>query len=1086
MTETSAPASSGRGLRLWMVAAVYAVFFLTGASALMLETLWVRRFVTVFGNSSYAVGVVFAAFMGGMGLGALLFGRAADRRKDHLFTFALLEAGVVVWALLMPAIVALLIRVVPSVFQSVESLAALTVIRFVLSFVALVIPSLLMGATLPVLSRFLVDKADTVGRRVSLLYGLNTLGAGTGCFVAGFFLLETIGMSGTRNVAVAMNLFVISAVLVLRASHRAASESPAEAVPDGPAPAELIPAGPVTSSDRLVLFVAFVSGFSVMSLEVLWMRYLVFVVANTQYSFTSILGVLLAGLATGSILYRLLLARRKRQLAWLGVVEIAGGLAVLASLLFGAEVAVTGRHASFLARIVPQEGFLYPKVFSVWLVISTIFVPTAVMGMVFPAVCACYTKSVDRVGRSLGRVYAVNTLGSITGSVAPMLFMISVFGIQGGIFAVAVLMGCVGVVLLFASAGRVRILAAPVAAVAVAVLFVLFAKTAPPNLNLKAFFADDFHRGEHNEVRLYKEGRTATVMMLENMASDLKEVYIGGVLEVPTAYMGHIFFKFLGTVGPVLYDDPDEVLILCMGGGIAAGTLAQHPPVERIVCVDLVRDMLFAVEALSVENNGILNDPKFEFVHNDARNYLLMDEKKFPLILCDSTHPRSPDSWVLYTQEFYQSVRERLASDGVFVQWVPVDGLTVDEYAIILNTFQSVFPHESVWVVGGYEETGKGWATTALVATPEKLSIDVAKMKDVLSEPAVKRDLEYWDFDTPLGFLETFLCTEDRIREWGEGRPVNTDDLPYTQYTTKKYNEGRELVWSTFNELSESVWPYLTNTGTGEESSALRAGLDVHTKGRAALFDRRTEEAFAIAPDCGKLSKIRENLETSREYLWRLAPYYKGNAAELARFAAELKFLQDVQGHTGPGDRARVTAIYEMVLEADENNLQALVWVGRALAADGDLEGAAVYLAKALELSPRDGALCGELAQVFLRQGKDVQAAKALKMMLGKAGTLSNANLLAWILATSNDELARDGGEAVRLAETVARATENSDPRVLDTLAAAYAEAGDFEEAVATARRAAELAGEKKAEGLAGEIRARLELYEAGKPYRMP
>jgi len=1080
MSEAVAGQGGTRKLPTAVVGAIYALFLLSGATALIFETLWTRQFVTVFGNSSYAVSCVLAAFMGGLGLGALWFGRAADRGRDHLLVFACLEAGIIVWALLLPTFISSLARLAPAMLNVTTNLAGLTAIRFVVSFVALFVPSFLMGGTLPVLTRFSVRSAGMVGRRVSLLYGLNTLGAAAGCFASGFYLLETLGMAGTNLAAVGVNTFIMLSALGLRRSG-GAIETVADTEPASET--ERVAGTSGAGAPRVLLFAAFMSGFCVMALEVLWVRFLVFTIANNQYSFTAILVVVLTGLAVGSLLYRAFLARSANQMKWLAAIELLAGPVVIASLLTGAEVAMGDRHSSIVAGIVLSEGDTCFKAYSIWLVAATVFVPVSLLGVVFPLIAGAYAKRVDTVGRSLGRIYAVNTLGSIAGSLAPMLFMVTAFGTQKSIYLTAGLVTAVGLVVLLASGAKRRFLLSGGAAAAAAAAYAVLLELLPANLNQEVFFSDPVHEGSHNEVTFYREGRTATVMAIRDQIGDFEQVYIGRVLEVPTTYTGHIFFKVMGSLGPLLHEKPTEVLALCMGGGITAGTMTRHAEVERVICVDLVKEMAEASEELAAENNDLVADDKFEFVHQDARNFLLTSPRKYPVIVCDSTHPRSPDSWVLYTQEFYRTVRRALADDGVFVQWTPVDGLSVQEYQITMGTFQSVFPHTSAWFVAGYDETGGSWATSCLVATPDRLSIDLERMRDRLSRPAVKADLAHWDLDNVVGFLETFLCGEDRVREWTTGMPVNTDDLPYTLYRTR-YAGGQPWDGSVLNQLAESPWAYLSNAGDDEEATALKSELDRHLAGRKAFLAGRMADAFAFASGCGKLAKIRSNLAEARDYLWKLADYYDGDAERLLAVARRYLSLLAVGEPARREDFERGLSIFERVLEVDPGNAEAHGWVGPALAEIGRLDEAVGHIVKSIELSPRDSAKYGLLATVLLKLSEDRQAVMALREGLRLAPTLDLANLLAWVLATSPDEGLRDGAEAVRLAEQVNRASGYKVAAGLDTLAAAYAEVGRFAEAAEAAGKALQAARAEGLEERAAEIEKRLKLYEKGQAHR--
>jgi len=851
------------------------MFFVSGAAALILEVLWTRQFVPVFGSSTYAITTVLCAFMAGLGLGSLLFGRVADRCRDHLLLYALMEGGIALFALLVPVAVAACRTAAPALLSWVRGPLALSLVRFGFSFVILLVPCVLMGGKLPVLARFCVSHKSLIGSRIGILYGLNTAGAAVGCFAAGFYLLETWGMAITNRLAGALVFALAATALGLRRLHEKGQPArPKKAHPRRPGP----PARGICATEdqspsvrRLLLWVAFVSGFVSLSCEVLWVRCLAFVVPNTTYSFTSILGVFLLALSAGSLLYRLLLAGRAHQLLWLARIEILLGLLIVGMFLGVSELYIS-RPAGLSIRAAPSSSMAY-KMTAVGAAALTMFIPTVLMGMVLPLACGLFPRDVGSLGRGVGAVFAVNNVGCILGAAAPVVLLVPQLGIQFSLFAIGLLVSVTGLAALAVAAPPVmrwrRLVPAGAGVVAA---FVLLAWPLSGDLIPRLFLSRQLLGGAHQEVTFYREGRTATVMIVRDRLLNYREIYINGVQEVPTSYVGHSFFKLLGTLGALNHQRPDEVLVLCLGGGITAGTVLQHPEVRRVVGVDLVAEMIEACEQFSAENNKLTDSDKFEPVVEDARNYLLRVRERFPVIMSDSTHPRSPDSWVLYTREFYELVRRRLTDDGVFLQWLPVHQLSLTEWTVVLKTFQSVFPHTSVWLVAGHDENGVHWVTTLLMGTPQRLSIDVAAWRRRLSHPAVRRDLAPWSFDRPAGVLEAFLCGEDTVRRLTEHVPINTDDLPYTQYLTPLSTDLR--AEEAFPDLLESVWPFLTNTGDRPESEAMRELLDERRRAWKLYLNGHLSEAFALVPECPKMRRIQRNLRRSEAYRRELRRMY--------------------------------------------------------------------------------------------------------------------------------------------------------------------------------------------------------------------
>ncbi|MHC4593249.1 MAG: fused MFS/spermidine synthase, partial [Planctomycetota bacterium] len=534
-----------------------------GATALIFEVLWSRQFVTVFGNSSYAISIVLCAFMAGLGIGAWLGGRLADRSRARLLIYGLILAGVALWALAVPMLLDGLRRWVPRIsLLAPDSLLTATVARFVISFAILFVPCLLMGATLPVLVRFCTQSRDVVGRRVSLLYGLNTLGAAAGCFAAGYWLIDTLGLWWTNNVAVGVNLLIAATMVALaRCLRRPKGVTAALADSTEPAPQAVgaLPEAPGQGARGLLVAVAFLSGLAALSCEVLWMRYLAFF-SNLAYVFTAILGTYLVGIGAGSLACRLFLARSRRPLLLLAGIELLLGLMVLGCFSGGALVYAAA--APDPLRLLPMTAI-------------TVLIPTLLMGAAFPLICAAFTASVDTVGRSVGVLYAVNTAGSIVGSLIPVFVLIPLIGIQRSLLLVAALYGGMGMALLWASRPRRRLLCVSGALGATALVALAFALVVPFDLCPRVLLACTPDLGRHYEVVFYQEGRTGTAAVLRNEVSGLREIYINGIQEVPTTYSAMSCFKLMGALGPLLHPAPEDVLMICFGGGVAAGTTVQ-------------------------------------------------------------------------------------------------------------------------------------------------------------------------------------------------------------------------------------------------------------------------------------------------------------------------------------------------------------------------------------------------------------------------------------------------------------------------------------------------------------------------------
>ncbi len=956
--RTSSDAFSRRFYSAFLCAGIYLCFFLSGATALVFEILWSRQFVTVFGNSPYAISIVLCAYMTGLGFGSLFGGRLADRVSNRAGLFGLIEAVVAGWAMAIPLMLGLLRTIVPMLAAlSPESLLASTLVRFGLSFAILVVPCLLMGMTLPLLARAVTVSKRFIGSRIGTLYGLNTLGAALGCFTAGFWTAGKLGLHQTNLVAVGVNfaIAVVAVVLSKPLSRAVASSSEdQQAVLNGRDKTDEPAIGPA-----LLLAVAFVNGLGGLACEVLWIRYMSFLL-NSTYVFPTILCFYLLGLGLGGLIYVLLAKWIRRPDRALGVVELMLAISVPATFAAGAIIFAGGPPRPMGLR---QLAFI------------TVSVPTVLMGAAFPLLCAAYGRHVQTLGRRVGLLFAVNTAGTVLGSLLPVFVLVPVVGIQKSIMLVSVLYGAMGLAVLAGGAGENRRMAVSAAGVYAAVL-VVFVLLVPSNLCQRVFLATDFTLARHTDIQFYREGRTGTAIVTRDRANNCRTVYINGVGEVPLLYPHELCFKMIGDLGPMLQADPDEVLMICFGGGVAAGATSQMPEVKHLTIVDLEKSVVEAAELLPEENNGLLSNPKAHVVIDDGRNYIMMSHKKWPVIVSDSTHPKSGDSWVLYTREFYRLVQEHLTDDGVFIEWVPTHRLCTEEFRIIVRTFQSVFPHTSLWITHGIDEQGRSGAYSLLVATPQPLKIDAGLLRRRLGAEAVQRDLEPFGLNTVAGFLDTFLCAEEKLRQWTGDGPVNTDDLPYTQYDTQ-YSRGALFESANFVGLMEDVWNYLTDMGSQQQANELRKELFLRAKVTRLALLGQLEKAYAVLPQDVRYRKMRSIYEQMSDYIEKLADIYSDNLQVLHSLA-------QLRAH-GPGGMQGTAHVYERILKLDPANASVLDKLGIISVNAGQLQNGEEYLKRAVNFSPGFADAQFNLAVCLFKQGRI--AASALHF--GKAVELN-------------------------------------------------------------------------------------------------
>jgi spermidine synthase len=422
---------SGRVIvgRAGLLVALMVLFFLSGASGLIYQTLWLRLLALVFGVTLYAASAVLASFMAGLALGSLLAGRLSDRVRSPLRAFGLVELGVGVAALATPLALDVAERAYVAIYPHLpQSFAALTATRFALAFAVLLLPTTLMGATLPLVLKSSLLRRSGLGAQVGLLYGTNTAGAILGTVLAGFVLIGGVGITAAFRLAVANNLLIGLVALLLAARMRGADERPVEASVAAIAPATALPA----RTRRLILLVFALSGFASLALEIVWFRVFALFIQVTTYAFTTMLATVLLGIAVGSWLATPLLRWRRDSLLLLAACELAIGLAALLSFSLLAEsYRLFNWIEGVLGRGVPVTllaAFL------------AIFPTTLLLGVAFPLGLRLWAAGEDaeaQSGERIGLFYALNLGGAILGALVAGFLLLPRLGSRGSLIALA-------------------------------------------------------------------------------------------------------------------------------------------------------------------------------------------------------------------------------------------------------------------------------------------------------------------------------------------------------------------------------------------------------------------------------------------------------------------------------------------------------------------------------------------------------------------------------------------------------------------------------------------------------------------------
>lgn len=766
-----------------ILAALFSCFFLSGSAALLYEVVWMRMLTQIFGSSAYAIATVLAAFMAGLALGSYVFGRLANRAKNLLRLYGILELGIGIYGLLVP----LLFRATRGIYIPLfwlydSSPVTFNFLLFLLSFALLVFPTFLMGATLPVLSRFFVRSFTHLGQRVGDLYATNTFGAVLGCSLTGYYLIPALGMNRTVYTAAITNLAVALVIFLLDEIDEKGAEAPM-----APITHEEEKAGGHARSkiEWLLLFAISLSGAAAMIYENAWTHALTLVIGGSIYSFTTMLFTFLTGLAIGGYLYARLFGKRQVQVAVFGLVELAVGVAALATIpLFEKLPLLFLRfHQGF------EDSFTLFLAIQVLLSFAVMFLPTLLLGMTFPLVVCLFTQSLYRVGSSVGTTYAWNTLGAIVGAFIGGFFFLPFFGIQSSIVIGALLNLFVGWLLLVADRqpGRSsRLLAGGAVAVALAFLALRFPFWDRSILTSGVtVYAESFKSLPTDSLRLeemrkdkilyYREGLTATISV-HQLSKDYLYLKTNGKID---GSHGDAFTMLMtGYLPMLLHPQAEEVAVIGLGTGMTIKAVGSFP-VKKVEVLEIEPAMAEAAAFFHDLNGGILEDPRVRMIPTDGRNYIMATPRLYDLIISEPSNPWIAGVASLFTKEFYAVAKQKLKPDGILAQWIHNYSMSPDDFRMVLRTFAESFPYVTVW---NMQESD-----FLLVGSLREQEFDYPLLRKIFSENrAFREDLITQGLSDVYAVLGLYRMGKKELLAFTAGADFNTDDNALLEFSAPR------------------------------------------------------------------------------------------------------------------------------------------------------------------------------------------------------------------------------------------------------------------------------------------------------------
>ncbi len=770
-TPGSSPAVehlAGRGRLPGLLALVGGLLLLSGAAGLVYQVAWVRLLSLTFGVTVYAVSTVLAAFMAGLALGSVLGGRLADRAGRPLRAYGLIELGIGLAALLTVALFPRLQEVYRGLSLVVDPAQAplvAGVVRASLGFALLLVPTGLMGMTLPLAVRGVRGAADVAGdsRAMGALYALNTTGAIAGSLAAGFVLIGRLGISGTVAAAALGNLAAGLGALALARLVGAAAPAPRLHTPA----AAPLAAGGERRLGVVALWAFGISGGLSLAYEIVWTRVLAVLFDSSVYGFVLMLATVLLGLALGSGVMGLVVSQRPgARFAGLafGWIEAGIGLGAVFSLaafggVYDLLIGLREGGPPLAARVLRTDVRLMAM-----LGVATVLPAALLMGATFPVAARLWAAGASRLGARLGGVYAANVAGAIVGSLAGGFVLVPLAGAHASLLLLAVANGALGVWLLWAAGGSgAWRVGRPLLAAALSAALVLWGATLPPvhSLVFRQRFPD-------YQLLWYREGLENTVSVGRSATGTLR-LFTNSRSQTSDDPDLVRYQRVLGHLGALLSPRAEKrALVVGLGGGATAGAIAQHSGTQ-VDLVELSEAVVAAAPFFRTVNRDLLDRPNVTLTIDDGRNYLLRSRVAYDLITADIVPPYDSGSTNLYSVEYFRLAARALRPDGLMVQWVSPENAFAHE--LIVRTFLEAFPNATLWLAGDL-----------LIGSPSPIRVDPERLAERLADPAAREALRAVGFQKPEDVLVHFRADTEELRAYVGPGPVLSDDRPLLEY----------------------------------------------------------------------------------------------------------------------------------------------------------------------------------------------------------------------------------------------------------------------------------------------------------------
>lgn len=756
---------------------IFLCFLVSGISGLIYEVLWAKYFSLIFGSTTYAHTLVLATFMAGLALGSFLFGGFADKVKDRLKLYAWIEISIALFCIFTPQLFILL-----KDFYLYAAKAfnlgpfGILLIKFIIGSFIMLIPTALMGGTLPVLSKYMIRSLALRGETVAQLYYINSFGAVLGTLWAGFYLVYHLGFELSITVAAAINFLAGGTAFIL---------SLPKITLVTPSRDEVYHKKDVYPPKIIYISIAgiFLSGIVAMFYEVVWIRLLALILGSYTYSFSLMLAAFISGITIGSFLISKFMPKDRFTFLYFGLCEIFIGLSLILSIPFYEKLPYLFLEISKIFARTPKTFMLF-ETSKFFLCFLLMLLPTIFLGMTLPLVSKVASNKLEFLGRKVGSVFASNTLGNILGALLTGLILIPVFGLKQTLEIGILINLILGSIIVLTD----RTFLAKYKFILVSFCFFAFIgyKIFVPEWN-KSYFTlqlfrsysitnkdtlDYLKTGHGREFLFYQDGLEATVAVAKYKNGTLNLFVNGKVdassgLDMPTQIL-------CVQIPLILKPSAKDALVIGLGSGVSCGSALLYP-LNNLDVVEISSSVVQASKYFNNFNYNALQDKRLHLFVEDAKTFIKRTKRKYDLIISEPSNPWMSGVGNLFSVEYFRDCLKSLKEDGLMAQWVQAYEIDDKTFEIILRTFHSVFPQVTVWNVAHTD--------TIILGSKKRITPDFNESEKVINLKPIKDDLARIELHDLFTLLSLQLCSTRNVEILsGKSGTVNSDYYPILEY----------------------------------------------------------------------------------------------------------------------------------------------------------------------------------------------------------------------------------------------------------------------------------------------------------------